>query len=78
MSAVLAPPADQLTRFEWAFIRTVLEHRGVFQDPSHADFDAAIAELREYDAQCSDNPGGGAWDQCSTKNAKPSCGRRHL
>jgi hypothetical protein len=61
MSAALAPSVDQLSRFEWAFIRTVLEHRGVFREANDGDLDAAVAVLKSYDAQCADNPGGGAW-----------------
>lgn len=62
MSAVLAPPEDQLSRFEWAFIRTVFEHRGLFREPSESEFTAALLVLKQYDEQCADNPGGGAWE----------------
>ena len=62
MSAVIAPADDQLSRFEWAFIRTVLEHRGLFRDPTQAEFEGALAVLRQYDEQCADNPGGGEWE----------------
>jgi hypothetical protein len=62
MSAVLASSDKQLSRFEWAFIRTVLEHRGVFRDATDAEIDAAVAVVKQYDAQCQDNPGGGGWE----------------
>jgi hypothetical protein len=65
-AATLASFADEpipdLTPFETAFIRTVLEHRSVGHRPSLAEFLAALDVLRRYDAQCVDNPGGGAWE----------------
>ncbi len=43
-------------------MRAVLEHRGIFQNPSDADIDAAAAVLRRYDEQCRDSPGGSEWE----------------
>lgn len=65
MSAVLAPveiEPSRLSSFETAFIRTVLEHRGLFRPPSEPEFRAALEVLRQYDEQCADNPGGGLWE----------------
>lgn len=45
-----------LSPFETAFIRTVLEHRGVSHRPTLAEFTAAFDVLRRYDEQCRDNP----------------------
>ena len=56
------PFLPQLSLFEEAFVRTVLEHRGVFRDPTGSEYAAAIRVLREYHAHCLDNPGGGAWE----------------
>jgi hypothetical protein len=39
-----------------AFVRTVLEHRGLFRQPSSDEFEAALAELHRYRGQCLDNP----------------------
>jgi len=55
-------PQPDLSPFETAFIRTVLEHRGVSHRPTLAEFTAALDMLRHYDEQCLDNPGGGAWE----------------
>jgi hypothetical protein len=52
-AAIAAPP---LNLFDLAFVRTVLEHRGLFRQPSAEEFDAALAELRRYRDQCLDNP----------------------
>jgi hypothetical protein len=49
--------APRLTDFESAFIRTVLEHRGLLFAPSLAEFSAALEVLRRFDQQCQDNPG---------------------
>ena len=65
MSAVLAAvdcPPIRLTPSEEAFIRTVLEHRGLFREPTTAEFTAALNVLQRYTAQCQDNPGGGLWE----------------
>ncbi|MFO1504626.1 MAG: hypothetical protein U1F39_12550 [Steroidobacteraceae bacterium] len=48
-----APP---LSLFDLAFVRTVLEHRGLFRQPSATEFEAAVMELRRYREQCLDNP----------------------
>ena len=49
--------APRLTPFEASFIRTVLEHRGLFASPGLADFPRALEVLRRYDEQCVANPG---------------------
>lgn len=51
-----------LSPFESVFVRTVLEHRGLSNEPSAAEFAAAVAVLTRYNEQCQDNPGGGAWE----------------
>jgi hypothetical protein len=65
-AAAVAHPVEhfppQLSPFEDAFVRTVLEHRGLFRDPTGAEFAAAIQVLKCYDEQCADNPGGGVWE----------------
>lgn len=64
MSTVLAFTEFELpdqSAFATAFIRTVLEHRGVGYRPSEAEVSAALDVLRRYDKQCLDNPGEGAW-----------------
>ena len=62
MAAVLAPSEDHLSPFETAFIRTVLEHRGLFRQPSEADFRAALDVLKKFDEQCDGNPQRFAWE----------------
>jgi len=65
MSAVLAPAddtQDTLSPSEHAFIRTVLEHRGLLGDPTEAEFAAAFQVMQRYTEQCQDNPGGGLWE----------------
>ena len=52
-AAIAAPPLGQ---FDLAFVRTVLEHRGLFRQPSAEEFEAAIAELHRFRGQCLDNP----------------------
>lgn len=49
-------PAPRLSPFETVFIRTVLEHRGLGNHPSLAEFSAALDVLRRFDAQREDNP----------------------
>ena len=49
--------APRLTAFEASFVRTVLEHRGLFAPPSVAEFTRALDVLRRYDEQCVANPG---------------------
>lgn len=56
-AAVREDFAPRLTVFEAAFIHTVLEHRGVFKDPTVAEFGHALEVLRRYDLQCVANPG---------------------
>jgi hypothetical protein len=60
MSAVLAEAdifAPRLTPFEAAFVRTVVEHHGVFRKASLQEFTRALDVLRRYDEQCVANPG---------------------
>jgi hypothetical protein len=49
-------PMPRLSAFETLFIRTVLEHRGLSNHPSLAEFSAALDVLKRYDEQCQDNP----------------------
>jgi hypothetical protein len=49
-----APP--HLSPFETAFVRTVLDHRGIGARPSIADLMGAFDLLRRYGQQCVDNP----------------------
>jgi hypothetical protein len=59
MSAVAVPAAiaaPALNVFEMAFVRTVLEHRGLFREPTAGEFQAALAELQRFHSQCLDNP----------------------
>jgi hypothetical protein len=49
-------PMPRLSAFETLFIRTVLEHRGLSNHPSLAEFSAALDVLKRYDGQCQDNP----------------------
>lgn len=51
--------ANHLTPFETVFVHAVLEHRGVYEQPSMEDFRAALEVLRQFDALCVANPG---WD----------------
>jgi hypothetical protein len=51
-----------LSPFEGAFIRTVLEHRGILARPTDNDITAAVEVLRRYDEQCVEDPGGGSWE----------------
>ena len=46
----------RLTAFETEFVRTVLEHRGLFREPSQDEFAAALQVLRRYDEQVIANP----------------------
>lgn len=59
---VLAPADDELSPFETAFIRTVLEHRGLFHQPTEDEFRAALDVLRRFDQQCGGNPQRFAWE----------------
>jgi hypothetical protein len=47
---------DFLSQGDAAFIRTVLDHRGVCRRPSVAEFASALDVLRRYDRQRADNP----------------------
>lgn len=54
--------APRLSPFETVFIRTVLEHRGLSNHPTLAEFSAALEMLRRYDAQCQgDSPEDTHW-----------------
>jgi len=61
MSAAAIPSVplhrDRLTAFEAEFLRTVLEHRGLFRVPTEAEFAEALSTLRRYDELCLANPG---------------------
>ncbi len=60
MSAVPATFADDpslsLTPFESFFFQTVLEHRGISNRPTLAEFTAALNVLRQFTEQREDNP----------------------
>jgi hypothetical protein len=56
-AALLEDFAPRLTPFEASFVRTVLEHRGVFAPPGLTEFSRALEVLRRYDEQCVANPG---------------------
>ncbi len=52
-----------LAPFDAAFIRTVLDHRGVGSRPALADYLSAFDILRRYYQQCIDNPReGDTWE----------------
>ena len=62
--AATVPEVFSLTLmpFERTFIRTVLEHRGVDQAPSLAEFTRALDVLRCFNEQRQDNPSeAGMW-----------------
>ncbi len=44
-------PAPRLSPFETVFIRTVLEHRGLSNHPTVAEFSAALEVLKRYGEQ---------------------------
>lgn len=46
----------ELSPFEKAFVRTVLEHRGLLREPTLAEFSGALDVLRRFDQQRQDNP----------------------
>jgi hypothetical protein len=54
--AALAFPSPQLSAFEAAFIRTVLEHRGTASRPTLAEVGAAADVLRRYGEECERTP----------------------
>ncbi|MEO8313488.1 MAG: hypothetical protein ABI645_01725 [Pseudomonadota bacterium] len=56
-AAVREDFVPRLTAFETSFVHTVLEHRGIFAEPSLAEFGHALEVLRRYDEQCIANPG---------------------
>lgn len=49
-----SPP--RLSPFASIFVQTILEHRGVSNHPSRAEFSAALDVLQRYEQQCQDNP----------------------
>lgn len=55
--AVAGDLVPRLTTFETVFVQTVLEHHGVFAEPSFTEFKRAVEVLRRYDEQCVANPG---------------------
>jgi hypothetical protein len=66
MSAALAAfsddPVPRLSPFETAFIRTILEHRGLGNHPTLAEFSAALEVLKRYDEAVRRNsPEDGHW-----------------
>lgn len=46
--------------FENAFVRTVLEHRGLFHEPNPAERTAALDVLQRFEQQRQDNPSNAA------------------
>lgn len=46
----------QLTPFESAFVRTVLEHRGLLHEANSTELSAALDVLRRFEEQRMDNP----------------------
>jgi len=49
-------PSPRLTPFETCFLRTILEHRGIGNRPTLAEFTSSLEVLQRYDEQCQDNP----------------------
>jgi len=63
MSAQPALEADDvLSPFETAFIRAVLEHRGLFRTPTEAEFSEALFVLRQFVEQSEGDPRRFAWE----------------
>jgi hypothetical protein len=60
MSAVPAAfavtPPEYLSEAEGEFVRTVLEHRGLFHIPTQNEFRAALDLMCEYEQQCAQDP----------------------
>jgi hypothetical protein len=56
MAAVLQEDDEFLSPFETAFVRAVLEYRGVRRRPTLAEFRAALETMSAYTQQCEDNP----------------------
>lgn len=52
----------RLSPLEAAFIRTVLDHRGVACHPTLAELTAAFDVLHRYNQQREDNPGEDLWE----------------
>jgi hypothetical protein len=50
----------ELSRFENAFVRTVLEHRGLFHEASAAELSAALDVLQRFEEQRLENPSNAA------------------
>ncbi|MEO8313471.1 MAG: hypothetical protein ABI645_01640 [Pseudomonadota bacterium] len=55
ISAFADDPVPRLSPFETVFIRTVLEHRGLSNHPTLAEFSAALEVLKRYDEQQRDD-----------------------
>lgn len=55
-TAEILSEADFLSPLDGAFVRTVLDHRGVCRRPSVAEFASALDVLRRYEQQRADNP----------------------
>jgi hypothetical protein len=51
ISAFADVPVPRLSPFETVFIRTVLEHRGLSNHPTLAEFSAALEVLKRFDEQ---------------------------
>lgn len=47
--------------FEASFVGAVLEHRGIYHEPTEPEYAAAIALLRTYRQQCADNSREDGW-----------------
>ena len=55
-AAFMIAPTEQLTDSQAEFVRTVLEHRGLFHVPTTDEFQAALEVMRRYDELCAENP----------------------
>ena len=63
MSAQPAIAADDvLSPFETAFVRAVLEHRGLYRTPTDAEFTDALDVLRQFEEQSAGSPRRFAWE----------------
>lgn len=59
-------PTDE---FAAAFVRAVLEHRGLLSEPTGQEHAAALAVLASYRQQCEDNPREQDWFPVANLNA---------
>jgi hypothetical protein len=55
-TAFAITPPEQLNDFEAEFVRTVLEHRGLFHVPTSDEFRGALDVLRHYEQLCAASP----------------------